>query len=156
MYFLVVLNLALMRTRGIEPHILVSEIRAGRFGRFLIFSRSLFVNSHTPLRQVCFSYRPHSSGISSVSMLRDKFVLQKASPAAVEALNNLVTFSPHREIPPDIRKVERNPSNSRRDELGRSKRGSNAEIECKGCSVRADRSADRIFSYGLVGFDLRV
>jgi len=27
-------------------------------------------------------------------MLRDKFVLQKASPAAVEALNNLVTFSP--------------------------------------------------------------
>jgi hypothetical protein len=89
-------------------------------------------------------------------MLSDKFVLQKAFPTTVEALNNLVSFFPHREIPPDIRKDGGNPSDSRRDQLGRSIRGSNAEIQCNGCSARANRTADRIFGYGLVGFGLRV
>jgi hypothetical protein len=82
-------------------------------------------------------------------MLSDKFVLRKAFPATVEALNDLVSFSP-REIPPDIRK------DSRRDQLERSIRGSKAEIQRNGCSVRANRAADCIFGYGLVGFDLRV
>ena len=79
-------------------------------------------------------------------MLSDKFVLQEAFPTTVEALNNLVSFSPHGEIAPDIRK----------DQLERSIRGSEAEIEYNGCSVRANRTADCIFAYGLVGFDLGV
>jgi hypothetical protein len=160
--FLVVLTVALMRTPRIEPNIFIRKIRAGRFGRFLISSRSLFVNSHTPALRpyapLClyFSCKLHSSVISSVSMLSDKFVLQKAFPATVEALNNLVIFFPHHEIPPDIRKDEGNPSDSGRDQLGRSIRGPNAEIQCNGCSVRANRTADRIFGYGLVGFGLSV
>jgi hypothetical protein len=89
-------------------------------------------------------------------MLSDKFVLQKAFPATFEALNNLVGLFPHREIPAHIRKDERNPSDSRRDQSGRCIRGSNVEIQCNGCSVRASRTADRIFGYGLVGFGLRV
>jgi hypothetical protein len=36
-------------------------------------------------------------GISSVSMVGHKFVLQKAFHAAVEALNDLVNFFPHGE-----------------------------------------------------------
>jgi len=83
-------------------------------------------------------------------MLGDKFVLQKAFPTTVKALNSLVSFSPRRESPPDIRKDK-----SRRDQLERSKRGSKAEIQCNGCSARANRTADCIFGYGLVGFDLR-
>jgi hypothetical protein len=70
-------------------------------------------------------------------MLGDKFVLQKAFPATVEALNNLVSFFPHREIP--TRYTERrNPSDPRG----------------AGRSARANRTADRIFGYGLVGFGL--
>jgi hypothetical protein len=89
-------------------------------------------------------------------MASDKFVLQKALPPPGEPLNNLLSFSPHREIPPDIRKDEGNPSDSRGDQLGRSKRGPNAEVQYNGCSARANRTPDRIFGHGLVGFGLRV
>ena len=80
---------------------------------------------------------------------RRQICFAESIPTTVKALNSLVSFPPRRESPPDIRKDK-----SRRDQLERSKRGSKAEIQCNGCSARANRTADRIFGYGLVGLGL--